>query len=105
MSENAKQKQWHKYLRELKNDALKQADGESLLDVLYENYDAFWGDDDDTIRSFFGEIYDVLSDKPLQETDEIINSVCALATYYERRGFTEGVKTGIRLGIEEGLIE
>ena len=105
MSENEKQKQWQKSLRELKNYALKHADAESLLDVLYENYDTFWGDDDDTIRSFFGEIYDILSDKPLQETDEIINSVCALATYYERRGFTEGIKTGIRLGIEEGLID
>ena len=105
MSENAKRKQWHKCLRELKNHALEQVEGESLLDVLYENYDTFWGDDDDTIRSFFGGIYDVLSDKPLQETDEIINSVCTLATYYERRGFTEGIKTGIRLVIKESLIK
>ena len=34
---------------------------------------------------------------PLREIDRIVDVVCTLFREYERAGFTEGVKVGIRL--------
>ena len=45
----------------------------------------------------FGELCQLMNDKPLQEIDEIIYAVCTLCRDHEKAGFIEGIKVGVIL--------
>ena len=60
---------------------------------------------DDKIKTDFAELYQALNGMPLQETDWIINPVCALRREHERSGFVHGVQVGIRLAQETRIAE
>ena len=60
---------------------------------------------DDKIKTDFAELYQALNGMPLQETDWIINPVCALCREHERSGFERGVQVGIRLAQETRIAE
>lgn len=72
-------------------------DASTVLDLLYNTYGELNNFDSQGAIELFHNIYEQLNHKPLREVDEIMDPVCALCREYERGGFTEGVKIGIRL--------
>ena len=72
-------------------------DASSVLELLYNAYGELNNFDSQEAKELFHNIYEQLNHKPLREIDEIMDPVCALCREYERAGFTEGVKIGIRL--------
>ena len=72
-------------------------DGESVLTLLYEAYAESNRMDDGTIKEDFNELYRLMNGMELQEMDKIIYPVCTLCRDYQRSGFVEGVKVGLRL--------
>lgn len=88
-------------------DALKrnQPGEEQILEVLFECYNAMNGFDNDQIRRDFEALYEAMHDKPLREQDEVVYATCALCRDHEKVGFIEGVKVGLRLAREVGLLD
>ena len=76
---------------------LNLGDGESVLSLLYEAYSDNNRMYDDQIKADFAELYQALNGMPLQETDWIVNAVCALCRDHERNGFVHGVQLGAQL--------
>lgn len=72
-------------------------DASTVLELLYNVYGELNNFDSQEAKELFHNIYEQLNHKPLREIDEIMDPVCALCREYERVGFTEGVKIGIRL--------
>ena len=71
--------------------------GESILEVLVDVYNASSGIDNTTIKSDFKELYRLMNGKSLKEIDESIYAVCTLCRDHEKAGFIEGVKVGVGL--------
>ena len=69
----------------------------TVLELLYNAYGELNNFDSQEAKELFHNIYEQLNHKPLREVDEIMDPVCALCREYEKAGFTEGVKIGIRL--------
>ena len=69
----------------------------SLLEMLFNVYTEFNGFDNQLIREDFNDLYTAMNGKTLREMDQIIYPVCTLCRDYEKTGFQEGVKVGIRL--------
>ena len=72
-------------------------DASTVLELLYSAFAELNNFDSQEAKELFHNIYEQLNHKPLREIDEIMDPVCALCREYERAGFTEGVKIGIRL--------
>ena len=72
-------------------------DASSVLELLYSAFAELNNFDSHEAKELFHNIYEQLNHKPLREIDEIMDSVCTLCREYEKAGFTEGVKLGIRL--------
>lgn len=72
-------------------------DASSVLELLYNAYGELNNFDSQEAKELFHNIYEQLNHKPLRELDEIMDPVCTLCREYEKAGFTEGVKIGIRL--------
>ena len=72
-------------------------DASTVLELLYIAYSELNNFDSQEAKELFHNIYEQLNHKPLREVDEIMDPVCALCREYEKAGFTEGVKIGIRL--------
>ena len=75
-------------------------DGDSVLTLLYEAYAESNRMDDGTIKEDFNELYQQMNGMELREMDKIIYPVCSLCRDYQRSGFVEGVRIGIRLAAE-----
>ncbi len=52
--------------------------------------------DNKQIKEDFNELYRQMNGMELREIDKIIYPVCTLCLDYQRSGFVEGVKVGIR---------
>jgi len=93
-----------KYIQALKEHA--QADpsaitvGESVLGILYECHNENHPYDNDRIKADFSELYRQMNGMELREMDKIIYPVCTLCRDHEKAGFMEGVKVGVKLGLE-----
>lgn len=72
-------------------------DASSVLELLYSAFAELNNFDSQEAKELFHNIYEQLNHKPLREIDEIMDPVCTLCREYEKAGFTEGVKIGIRL--------
>ena len=81
----------------IETDPPNFGDGNSILTLLYEAYNEVNPMDDGTIKADFNELYQLMNDMPLREMDKIIYPVCTLCRDYQRSGFVEGIKVGIRL--------
>ena len=81
----------------------QDGDAESLLEILFNAYTEFNGFDNTIIREDFNALYAAMNGKTLREVDRIIYPVCSLCRDHEMTGFIEGVKVGIRLGLELGM--
>ena len=72
-------------------------DAGSVLTLLYEAYSECNRMDDAEIKAAFHRLYEQMNGMSLQDMDKILDPVCTLCRSHERRGFVEGVKTGVRL--------
>ena len=72
-------------------------DASTVLELLYSAFAELNNFDSQEAKELFHNIYEQLNHKPLREIDEIMDPVCTLCREYEKAGFTEGVKIGIRL--------
>ena len=70
---------------------------ESILEVLFDAYNESSGFDNAAIKADFEELYHLMNGKSLKEIDEIIYAVCTLCRDYEKEGFIEGIRLGIKL--------
>ena len=74
-------------------------------EVLFDAYNESSGFDNAAIKAEFEELHRLMNGKPLKEIDEIIYAVCTLCRNHEQDGFEAGVKAGICLAMEVGLVE
>ena len=79
---------------------LQPADGETVMNMLYEYHSEHHTYDNEQIRADFHALYEQMHGMPLREIDKVIYAVCDLCRDHERSGFAEGVKIGIRLAEE-----
>lgn len=72
----------------------------SVLEMLHIAYGRFNHFESPESKAGYTELYSKLSSLSLQSTDQIIDIVSSLCHSYERDGFTEGLKLGVKLGEE-----
>ena len=77
---------------------------ESILEVLFDAYNESSGFDNAAIKADFEELYRLMNGKPLKKIDEIIYAACNLCRDYEKAGFIEGVKIGMKLADELNIL-
>ena len=70
---------------------------ESILEVLFDAYNASSDFDNAANKSDFEELYRLMNEKSLKEIFEIIYAVCTLCRDHEKAEFIEGAKVGIHL--------
>ena len=76
---------------------LQPADGETVMNMLYEYHSEHHTYDNEQIRADFHAIYEQMHGMPLKEIDNVIYAVCALCRDHELAGFIEGIKIGFHL--------
>lgn len=72
----------------------------SILEMLFIHYEEFNNFESEVIQEEFDRLYRELEEITFPKTDQIIHTVCSLCREYERAGFIEGVKVGVRMGID-----
>ena len=70
----------------------RPADGETVLEMLYEYYNEHHPYDNEQIKADFNALYEAMHGIPLREMDRVIYVVCTLCRDYEKAGFLEGIK-------------
>lgn len=77
-------------------------DGEagSILEMLFVHYEEFNRFDTDEIQANFAKLYQELDGMSLRQLDRVIDTACMLCRNHEMAGFVEGVKVGVRMGME-----
>ena len=92
------------YIRKLKTIIADEAkDGDSVIDSLFWAYCEKAEGDSEAVQQIFEEIHEGLqglSHRPIERIDDLLND---LAWEYERRGFIDGFKIGMRL--EQEVLE
>lgn len=84
-------------------DTVRNADEDSVLEMLFECYNEQSGFDNDQIRQDFEALYEAMNGKPLREQDEVVYATCALCHSHAESGFIEGIRVGMRLAQEAGI--
>lgn len=84
-------------------DTVRNADEDSILEMLFECYNAQNGLDNDKIRQDFEALYEAMNGKTLREKDEVIYATCSLCRSHAEQGFLEGIRVGMRLAQEAGI--
>lgn len=84
-------------------DTVRRADEDSVLEMLFECYNAQNCLDNDKIRQEFEVLYEAMNDKTLREKDEVIYATCSLCRSHAEQGFIEGIRVGMRLAQEAGI--
>lgn len=90
--------EYHLRLQE-KISAATPAD-ESVLELLYDVYSESNAMYDDEIKADFNALYEAMNGMPLRDMDRIVYPVCTLCRDYQKSGFVEGIKIGMRLARE-----
>ena len=71
-----------KYIQALKEYAMSHeqdyGDGESILTLLYKEYNELNRTDDDQIKADFNTLYQAMNGMTLNQVDRVIYSVCTL---------------------------
>ena len=94
-------KQYFEKLRDcIAESPLDFGDAASALTLLYDAYAEIHNLDDGQTKADFHALYEAMNGRPLQERDQTIYPVCRLCRDHLRTGFVEGVKVGVRLGME-----
>lgn len=84
-------------------DIVRTTDEDSILEMLFECYNAQNGLDNDKIRQEFEILYEAMNDKTLREKDEVIYATCSLCRSHAEQAFITGIKVGMRLAQEAGI--
>jgi hypothetical protein len=84
-------------------DIVRTADEDSILEMLFECYNAQNSLDNDKIRQDFEILYEAMNGKTLREKDEVIYATCSLCRSHAEQGFITGIKVGLRLAQEAGI--
>ena len=84
-------------------DTVRNADEDSVLEMLFECYNEQSGFDNDQIRQDFEALYEAMNGKPLRDQDEVVYATCALCRSHAESGFIEGIRVGMRLAQEAGI--
>ena len=79
---------------------LQPADGETVMNMLYEYHSEHQTYDNEQIRADFHALYEQMHGMPLKEIDNVIYAVCTLCRDHELAGFIEGIKIGFHLSHE-----
>ena len=94
-------KQYFEKLRDcIAESPLDFGGADSALALLFDAYAEIHNLDDAQTKVDFCALYEVMNGRPLTEMDQIIYPVCRLCRDHQRSGFVEGVKVGVRLGME-----
>lgn len=92
------------YIEKLKRQIAEHppdfGDGNSVLTLLYEAYNAENQLDDEQIKADFNALYQAMNGIELREMDRIIYPACTLCRDHERAGFVAGIKVGVLLQSE-----
>ena len=75
-------------------------DAHTILEMLYSHYAAFNRMDTAEIKKNFETLYHQLTGMPLNDLDNIIDTVTTLCWQHEQSGFVEGIKVGLLLAAE-----
>ena len=75
-------------------------DHESVLAMMYNCYKDQNHTETAEIKAGFEMLYSLLNGRSIGETEEFIDTVCALCSEHEKVAFTEGIQLGIRLAQE-----
>ena len=92
------------FIRALQAELVGKPEDEPILKMLFECYNEQRGFDNDQIRQDFETLYEAMNDKPLREKDEVIYATCSLCRSHAEQGFIEGIRVGMRLAQEAGII-
>lgn len=87
----------HKILAEPPSYSFEE---KSILDLVYEAYCECHGYDSEEIMSCYHNLCELLAHLSYKEREQILNSTSLLCKEYERNGFIEGIRIGIRLDTE-----
>lgn len=82
------------------NPNFGEGNARSVLEMLHIAYRRFNHFESPESKAGYTELYSKLSSLPLQSTDQVVDIVSSLCHSYERDGFTEGLKLGVRMGNE-----
>ena len=85
-------------------DTVRNAGEDPVLEMLFECYNSQNGLDNDKIRQEFEILYEAMNGKTLREKDEVIYATCSLCRSHAEQGFITGIKVGMRLAQEVGII-
>lgn len=92
------------YIEKLKRQIAEHppdfGDGNSVLTLLYEAYNAENQLDDEQIKADFNALYQAMNGIELREMDRIIYPACTLCRDHEKAGFVAGIKVGVLLQSE-----
>lgn len=92
-------------MNDYRNALRNCASEDQILAMLFDCYNAVSGFDNDLIRRDFEALYEAMHGKTLREQDEVVYATCTLCRDHEKAGFIEGVKVGLRLAQEVGLLD
>ena len=73
---------------------------ESVIGMIYNCYKDQNNMENSEIKTGFEMLYSLLCGKSSDETEEFVDTVCALCSEHEKIAFIEGIQIGIRLAQE-----
>jgi len=89
-----------KVKQQMEEQQLDEGDANSILTLLYEDYNQVNNLDDEQIRADFDTLYQAMNGMELREMDRAIYPVCTLCRDHEKASFIEGIKIGVLLQSE-----
>lgn len=75
-------------------------DAESILEMLFCQYEDYNPIDTAAIKEAYHQLYGHLDGLSLPDCDAIIDTACILCHEHVKAGFVEGIKVGVRMGVE-----
>lgn len=88
------------YVNALMNYPMEEINGREVLGILFEYYDTQRRIDSEEIRAEYDKLYEQINHKPIREITQIELPLHELISFYETRGFKEGIKVGVMLAKE-----
>ena len=86
----------------LEEHSIHQHNGDfnSLLEMIHHIYTVSNPIDNDTTRSYFQNVEEILRDLPCEKTDKLFWVISDLCIEYERTAFSHGILVGMQLMTE-----
>lgn len=88
-----------KYVRDHPPD-YGDGNANSILEMLFCQYEEFNQFDTEEIKRDFRRLYEQMNGLSIKQMDPVIDTTCTLCREHQKSGFIEGIKVGVRLGME-----